>query len=157
LYKVLLYNHGRRERPELKEKRRTNTMMNSTIEKAMSFRDYIEETTENLRNYIRWNYGERPGADEVNDSAWIADDVTGNGSGSFTFNAWQAAANVAQLIWDDEFIDELSGSFGENIGELIKRGPEAVDVTARCLALGYIDIEALLDEIFPEEEEEEND
>ena len=57
------------------------------------------------------------------DALFTDDAVTGNGSGSYTFNAARAAENARDLAFDDEFIAEA---------------PEAVDVVARCLALGLV-------------------
>lgn len=122
----------------------------------MNFRDYIEETKENAKEYItsEWDYLKDKESEEIFDILFLEDSVTGNGSGSFTFSTYQAEQNIAELIFDDEFIDELEQNFGGNLGDLIKRGAECVDVTARCLALYYVDIDEIIDEIKEENEEE---
>lgn len=115
----------------------------------MNFKDYIEETKENAKEYIEENFDYLKDKDkeEIFDILFLEDSVTGNGSGSYTFSTYQAEQNIAELIFDDDFIDELEGNFGGNLGDLLKRGAEAVDVTARCLALYYVDIDEILEEL----------
>lgn len=115
----------------------------------MNFKDYIEETKENAKEYItsEWDYLKDKDKEEIFDILFLEDSVTGNGSGSYTFSSYEASQNISELIFDDDFIDELEGNFGENLGDLIKRGAEAVDVTARCLALYYVDIDEILEEL----------
>lgn len=122
----------------------------------MNFKDYIKETKENAKEYINENfdYLKDKESEEIFDILFLEDSVTGNGSGSYTFSTYQATQNVNELLFDEDFIDELEGQFGGDLGDLIKRGAEAVDVTARCLALYYVDIDEILDEIKEENEEE---
>lgn len=104
----------------------------------MTFDDYKQAVKADAIEAIqRGDYDYCDDFEQVNDDLWIDDSVTGNGSGSYTFNTAKAQENVSDLIWDDEFIEECAGMCVE-IGELLKRGPEALDVTARCLALGYV-------------------
>ena len=111
--------------------------------------DYVEETKENAKEYIQfeWQYLKDKDKEEIFDILFLEDSVTGNGSGSYTFSTYQAQQNISELIFDDDFIDELEGNFGGNLGDLLKRGAEAVDVTARCLALYYVDIDEILEEL----------
>ena len=128
----------------------------------MTWEDYKEETRENIKEYIRENYdkedleyvGDRF-IDKLRDALFMADSVTGNASGSYTCNAYEAEQNVQGIIWDDEFIEELNFYYGEDIGECMKLGAEGVDVTARCLALDYIDLKDVIDEVYEEMEEEQ--
>ena len=104
----------------------------------MDFRDYITAVKEDAISAINnGDYDNATSVDHIIDNMWIDDRITGNGSGSYTFSAYTAKNNVANLIWDDEFIDKLS-DMDIDLSELIKRGAESVDVTARCLALLYI-------------------
>ena len=57
--------------------------------------------------------------------------------------------------FDDEFISELDG-IGETIGDLFERGPESIDVTARVLALHYVDFDAIIADIFDDENDDED-
>ena len=117
----------------------------------MTFKDYIKQVEEDAREVASDYKGYCHNVDDFRDRLFIDDSVTGNASGSYTFNTAQAEENVADLIWDDEFIDALQFNYGEDISEVIKKGAEAVDVTARCLALDYIDIEAIYNEEIEEE------
>ena len=123
----------------------------------MDFREYIEETKENAKEYIKenWEYLKDKTMEEVHDDLFIADAVTGNGSGSFTFNSYDAKQNVSGLIFDEYFINALEWNFGQDLGELIKRGAEIVDVTARCLALYEFDLDEIMEEVKEEQEREE--
>lgn len=125
----------------------------------MDFREYVEETKENAKEYIResWEYLKDKTREELQDDLFIADAVTGNRSGSFTFNAYEAQQNVSGLIFDEYFINALKWNFGQDLGELIKRGAEIVDVTARCLALYEFDLDEIMEELKEEQEEEEKE
>ena len=68
--------------------------------------------------------------------------VTGNGSGSYTFSAYEAEENLCHN-WD--LLEEACNEFG-CLEEAISQGPEASDVTIRCYLLGQA-IEAALQEI----------
>lgn len=65
------------------------------------------------------------------DKLWIADSVTGNGSGSYTFNAAKAEENLAGN-WS--LAKEAMDEFGCTENPFDK-GPEWVDVTIRCYLL----------------------
>lgn len=122
----------------------------------MNFREYIEETKENAKEYIKenWEYLKDKTGEEVQDDLFLADGVTGNGSGSFTFNTYKAQQNIAELMFDEDFTNALKWNFGQDLGELIKRGAEVVDVTARCLALYEFDINEIIEEIKEEQDDE---
>ena len=111
----------------------------------MDFNDYIEETRTNARAAIveLLTYDHNMDHDDIYDSLFTDDSVTGNGSGSFTFNTYKAQENVADLIWDDDFIDVLHEYGYESVP--VEQGPEALDVIARCLALSYVDIDELIE------------
>ena len=127
----------------------------------MTWEDYKEETRDNIKEYIKENYDKEDlefvsdrFIDNLRDSLFLADSVTGNASGSYTFNSYEAEQNVQGIIWDDEFIDALKFAYGEDIGDCMKLGAEGVDVTARCLALDYIDLKEVINEVYEEMEEE---
>lgn len=111
----------------------------------MKFRDYIDAVTEDARQVIEYGQYDNliEGAtdvdettDEVRDELWTDDAVTGNGSGSYTFCRDTAAEYAGEVLFDEDFIAECT-SAGIDLGRLLADGPEAVDVTARCLALGF--------------------
>ena len=100
-----------------------------------------DEITEKLQERDDWEQ-------ELNDELWTADSVTGNGSGSYTFNAWEAEENVCHNL---DLLGEALEEFGSDM-DIMKSGAEACDVTIRCYLLGGA-INAALDEL----EEERNE
>nr|DAH69440.1 MAG TPA: hypothetical protein [Caudoviricetes sp.] len=131
--------------------------------------DYLENVTADVRDYVeqevdlsKWA-GNRDGLEEkLNGDLWTCDSVTGNGSGSYTFNRVQAQIYVLDGM--DE-LQEAVNEFGidsETIGEkFLESDWEYFDVTIRCYLLGQA-IAAVLDDLeedgaFEEEEEEEED
>lgn len=115
--------------------------------------DYKEAVKEDIKDYIRENYS----ADEIrenletsaarsylerklNDILWIEDSVTGNASGSYTFNTWQAEENLCHNM---DLLEEACNEFGQDVGEAVERGAEYCDVTIRCYLLSGAIYEAL--------------
>ena len=92
---------------------------------------------ESLRNGQYVDYDDLEDAqDEIQEDLWADDGVTGNASGSYTFNAFMAElylVNNGDLY--DEAIDEFGGKYD--------RSPEARDITIRCHLLGSAIQEAL--------------
>ena len=124
--------------------------------------NYLENVTADakqaiLENMHDWSFTDREELEEIaNDSLWVDDSVTGNGSGSYTFNTWQAEENLCHNM--DE-LEEACNEFGQDIGEAVKQGAEYCDVTIRCYLLGQA-ISAAIDELEEEgkieyQEEEE--
>jgi hypothetical protein len=104
----------------------------------MTFDDYIAQVTDDaLEAVAAGEYDYCSDIDDVLENMWVDDSITGNGSGSYTFNACRAAENTAGLVWDDAFLQELEGMCID-FTSLLKDGPEALDVTARCLALAFV-------------------
>ena len=124
--------------------------------------NYLENVTADAKQAILesmndWSFTDREELEEIaNDSLWVDDSVTGNGSGSYTFNTWQAEENLCHNM--DE-LEEACNEFGQDIGEAVKQGAEYCDVTIRCYLLGQA-ISAAIDELEEEgkieyQEEEE--
>ena len=68
--------------------------------------------------------------EKLNEDLWIADSVTGNGSGSYTFNTWKARCN----LWNNaELIEEVTKEF--EITPENASNPEFMDVSIRCYLL----------------------
>lgn len=117
----------------------------------MNFDDYKKVTLENAKDAID-DYGNTCDTwNEMFDELFIDDSVTGNGSGSYTMSTYQAKENTAELIWDDDAI-KVFKDYGYD-GIPTERGPEAVDVMARCLALDCLMYE--LEEYYNEKKESE--
>lgn len=112
----------------------------------MSRYDYQEAVKDDVLEYIRENvdFSEYETLDELgdalNDELWIEDSVTGNASGSYTFNAWEAEENVFHNL---DLLGEALAEFGCGSDYLSKNGAEAADVTICCYLLGSAISEAL--------------
>lgn len=123
--------------------------------------NYLESVTADVLVYIKeeinldeWK-GNRDGLEEkLNDDLWTVDSVTGNASGSYTFNTWEAEENLAHN-WD--LLAEALDEFGQNGTDVLRQGAEAMDVTIRCYLLGQAIAEALdeLEEELSEDDEDE--
>ena len=116
----------------------------------------VKEYIENEINLDEWK-GDREGLEEkLNDDLWTADSVTGNGSGSYTFNTYEAEENICHNL---DLLEEALDELGSDHGYLIDNGAEAADVTIRCYLLGGAISEALDDleseGVFDEDEESE--
>lgn len=115
--------------------------------------NYLRAVKEDVLNYINENniVVTSENRDEVkqdlNDTLFTCDSVTGNASGSYTFNAWKAEE---YLCHNWELLVEALTEFGYDMNYL-GRGAEACDVTIRCYMLGQAISEAL-EEIEIEEE-----
>lgn len=95
--------------------------------KENSLHLYKEEGREALEEYL-------------NEELWVDDQVTGNASGSYTFNTWEAEENLCHNM---DLLAEACDEFGQDVGEAVKRGAEYCDVTIRCYLLGSAISEAI--------------
>ncbi|MBE6547842.1 MAG: hypothetical protein E7667_03050 [Ruminococcaceae bacterium] len=121
--------------------------------------NYPEAVRADVLEYIRDNYtpeeirealADRDEfAEKLHDELWTVDSVTGNGSGSYTFNTWRAEEYICHNL---DLLGEALQEFGCNASYLIEKGSEAADVTIRCYLLGSAISEAL-DELENEAEE----
>ena len=111
--------------------------------------NYLENVTADakqaiLENMNDWDFADREELEEIaNDELWVDDSVTGNGSGSYTFNTWKAEENLCHNM---DKLEEACDEFGEDIGEAVKQGAEYCDVTIRCYLLRQA-ISAAIDEL----------
>lgn len=66
--------------------------------------DYLENVKEDVRNYIEENKivvtssNREEVEQELNDTLFVNDSVTGNASGSYTFSTWQAEEIFATTL-----------------------------------------------------------
>ena len=131
--------------------------------------NYLENVTADakqaiLENMNDWSFSDREELEEIaNDSLWADDSVTGNGSGSYTFNREAAKEYVTR---SDDGMDTLRDAVREFACEhevfsaFLEENWEYFDVTIRCYLLGQA-ISAVIDELEEEgkiqyQEEEEN-
>lgn len=112
--------------------------------------NYLTEMVNDIRNYIDNNielseYEDREQLEEfLNDALWIEDSVTGNASGSYTFNCWTAREYVMDNM---ELVTEMAAEFGIDDAEMGRNFREEnweyFDVSIRCFLLGQAIAEAL--------------
>ena len=126
--------------------------------------NYLEAVTEDVREYVKneIDFKDFEDIDELaerlNDDLFTCDSVTGNASGSYTFNTYQAEENLCHNM---DLLKEACDAFGSDMGELVEKGAEGCDVTIRCYLLGQAiaevmeEIEADFDETHEEDSEEE--
>ena len=131
--------------------------------------NYLENVTADakqaiLENLNYWDFADREELEEIaNDELWVDDSVTGNGSGSYTFNREAAKEYVTR---SDDGMDTLRDAVREFDCEhevftaFLEENWEYFDVTIRCYLLSQA-ISAAIDELeeegkiqYQEEEEE---
>lgn len=123
--------------------------------------DYREAVKDDVLEYINneINFEDFDTLEELeehlNEVLFTEDSVTGNASGSYTFNTYEAQENICHnLDLLGEALEEFGGGY-----DILKDGAEAADVTIRCYLLGEC-IAAALEEIeddFNEAHEGEED
>lgn len=104
--------------------------------------DYIDESGKWLRDD---NYDDI--YEDLNDRLFIDDSVTGNGSGSYTFNTWQAEEYLCHNL---DLLGDALTEFCCEPNYITEKGVEACDVTIRCYLLGSA-ISEVLDEMLKED------
>lgn len=118
--------------------------------------DYMDSLKSSINDYLENevdDYMERLEDDrddfemDLFDDLWTVDSVTGNGSGSYTFNSQKAKENV---VGNMDLVIEMASMFDINNEELGKRFMnedwEWFDVSIRCYLLGQA-ISEVLDEL----------
>lgn len=111
--------------------------------------NYLEEMIEDIKEYIGENvnaadYSSRQELEEkLYDELWVEDSVTGNASGSYTFNSYQAEEN---LVGNFELLHKALEDFGQTDADILAKGAEWCDVTIRCYLLSQA-LSTALDEI----------
>ena len=108
--------------------------------------DYLQAITDDVKTYIEENNinvtddNRDDVAEQLYDSLWVDDTVTGNASGSYTFCRWTAEENLCHNL-------DLLGEACEEFGCTPEYdNPEACDVTIRCYLLGAA-ISTALDDV----------
>ena len=115
--------------------------------------NYLEAMVDDIKDYIDENinyeeYDDRQALEEkLNDDLWTEDSVTGNGSGSYTFDRHQSYENVQGDPDAMDYIRDLVSEFGidaETVAEkFLDEDYEYWDVSIRCYLLGQAIGEAL--------------
>ena len=111
--------------------------------------DYIKEnyTAEELKNHLSTFDAKYDFSEQLHNEMWIDDSVTGNASGSYTFNTWQAEENLCHNL---DLLEEALAEFGGNYSEAFEKGAEYCDVTIRCYLLSttiWDSLDIIIDEL----------
>lgn len=107
--------------------------------------NYLEQVAEDAKAAILehmngWEFNDREELEEIaNNELWTDDSVTGNASGSYFFNAWDAEAAISHN-WD--LLEDAINEFGSD-RDIISKGAEACDVIIRCYMLTQAIVTAL--------------
>lgn len=103
--------------------------------------NYRKEMKEDIKEYIKENHPEATmdDFDELYDELFIEDSVTGNASGSYTFNRFDAQEYVCDNM---ELCQESLKEYcvpAEKVAKYFLEGDwEYFDVTIRCYLLGEV-------------------
>ena len=100
--------------------------------------DYLSAVESDVREYIENNVDFHDYSDldemkeDLNEKLFVEDSVTGNASGSYTFNTWKAEEYLCHNL---DLLAEANEEFGGS-SDILSDGAEACDVTIRCYLLG---------------------
>lgn len=102
--------------------------------------DYLENVKEDVRNYIEENKivvtssNREEVEQELNDTLFVNDNVTGNASSSYTFSTWQAEENLCHNF---ELLTEALTEFGYDLSYL-EKGAELATLQYVAIFLGKL-------------------
>ena len=102
----------------------------------MEWSDYKYEVKADAMDAIDENVSWCDTWDDMYDSLFVDDSVTGNGSGSYYFNTAKAEEAVSGIIFDADAVEEFRAMGYDGIPT--EEGAETCDVIARCIALGLV-------------------
>lgn len=124
--------------------------------------NYLEAMKEDIKEYIENNselsiddliYNRSDLEEKLNEDLWVYDGVTGNASGSYTFNSYKAKEYVLDNM---DLLETMCNEFcvdEKTIGRKFLDGSwEWMDVSIRCYLLGQA-ISEVLDDIENEQED----
>lgn len=127
--------------------------------------DYLSAVESDVREYIENNVNFHDYSDldemkeDLNEKLFVEDSVTGNASGSYTFNTWKAEEYLCHNL---DLLAEANEEFGGS-SDILSDGAEMCDVNIRCYLLGQA-IENVAPDMWQdwedsqeESEEEENE
>ena len=112
----------------------------------MTYEEYIAETKENCQKVLAdCSIGELEDIERLRKLLWEDDRVTGVISGFCTSVNGDAAENIKDVLFDEDFLADFNER-KMNMQEVMAYGAEAIDVVARCLALKHISILELVEQ-----------
>lgn len=123
----------------------------------MDWNAYQEEVKSDAMDAINENLEYNDSWDEMYDSLFMDDSVTGNASGSYYFNTAKAAEAISGIIFDSDAVNEFKAAGYDGIPT--EEGAETCDVIARCICLGLVsgELEEYYDSLTEDKEEDEEE
>ena len=128
--------------------------------------NYLEAMKEDVKEYLKNEaeltlddliYNRSDLEEKLHDDLWVNDSVTGNASGSYTFNSYKAMEYVLDNM---DLLEDMCKEFGvdnDTIGKkFLACEWEWMDVSIRCYLLGQV-IGEVLDEVEEELTDEEEE
>lgn len=118
--------------------------------------DYRKQVKSDIEDYINdsvdmSDYDSREELeDDLKEKMFLADSVTGNASGSYTCNRWDAEENLCHNL---DLLEDACEEFGDEGFDILKKGPEAADVTIRLYLVPQMLSEVLDEMELPWDEE----
>ena len=120
--------------------------------------DYRQAVRDDILDYIKehdirvTNDNREELETTLRDTLWANDSVTGNASGSYTFNAWKAEEYLCHNL---DLLAEAIDEFGADAGTYKDciESAETADVAIRCYLLTEC-LSSVLDELEVDEEDE---
>lgn len=94
--------------------------------------NYLENIKSDIKDYLEENNITEI-TDNLYDDLFIEDSITGNASGSYTFNTWEAEEYISHNM---DLLREACSEYGIDVSDAIEKGAEYCDVTIRCYLLG---------------------
>ncbi len=108
--------------------------------------NYLEAMKDDIKEYIQcenfldeWKGNRAALEEKLYSDLWDDDSVTGNGSGSYTFNTWQAEEYICHNL---DLLAEALQESGHMV-DILEKGAEWCDVVIRCYLLGQAITESL--------------
>lgn len=99
----------------------------------MTFEEYKRQITQDILDFADESKGDFKTLEDFRDACFIEDSITGNGSGSYTFNSAEAEENIKDLIFSQDLLDMFKEYGYERVP--LEKGPEFIDVAIRCFLL----------------------
>lgn len=123
----------------------------------MLWSEYMDEVKSDAMDAIKESLEYNDSWDEMYDSLFMDDSVTGNASGSYYFNSYKAEEAISGIIFDSDAVNEFKAAGYDGIPT--EEGAETCDVIARCICLGLVsgELEEYYDSLTDDEEEEEGE
>lgn len=104
--------------------------------------NYLEQIKKDINEYLCDNYTDgalreklydkEAFSEELHEELWVSDAVTGNASGSYTFNTYLAEEYIAHNL---DLLREAFDEFCDDYSSALAKGAEFCDVVIRCYLL----------------------